>query len=202
MSKVGEVIQQIKLYINLVSTIEEHVQLSKAGKNLRGRCPFHSEDTPSFFVSPQKGIWRCFGCGKGGDVINFVAEINRFSNSQAIRVLSNRLGINNTGRYRKQIEELAKQRALNVENQQKFKEAMQKLEYELEKIIQFNRWLVSNIKTEADLEHYAFAYDEIAYLEHLQEELLYNTYTKEKENEMYVILKELYLEYKSLFARI
>ncbi|MGZ4611998.1 MAG: CHC2 zinc finger domain-containing protein, partial [Kineosporiaceae bacterium] len=57
--------------------VAEHVTLKSAGVgSLRGLCPFHDEKTPSFHVRPQVGLWHCFGCGKGGDVISFVQEVD------------------------------------------------------------------------------------------------------------------------------
>ncbi|HEX32698.1 MAG TPA: DNA primase, partial [Candidatus Acetothermia bacterium] len=60
-------VQQIKDRIDIVSVISRYVTLTKAGSSYKGRCPFHKDDTPSFWVSPEKGLWHCFGCGAGGD---------------------------------------------------------------------------------------------------------------------------------------
>lgn len=69
-----DVIEQIKERINLADYIARTVQLSKSGRYLRGLCPFHQEKTPSFFVFPDSNRWHCFGCGRGGDIFNFVME--------------------------------------------------------------------------------------------------------------------------------
>ncbi|NLA24128.1 MAG: DNA primase, partial [Bacteroidales bacterium] len=58
----------------IVEVVSEFVQLKKRGVNHIGNCPFHDEKTPSFSVSPSKGIYKCFGCGKGGNAVNFIME--------------------------------------------------------------------------------------------------------------------------------
>ena len=69
----------------------EYVALTKrSGQNLFGLCPFHSEKTPSFSVSPSKQIYHCFGCGKGGGVINFIMDIERLSFPEAVEFLARR----------------------------------------------------------------------------------------------------------------
>ena len=72
----------------------EYVPLTKrSGQNLFGLCPFHSEKTPSFSVSPSRQIYHCFGCGKGGSVINFIMEIERLSFPEAVEFLARRAGM-------------------------------------------------------------------------------------------------------------
>ncbi len=73
--------------------VAEHVTLKSAGVgSLRGLCPFHDEKTPSFHVRPQVGLWHCFGCGKGGDVISFVQEVDHIGFTEAVELLAARLG--------------------------------------------------------------------------------------------------------------
>jgi DNA primase len=69
------------------------VRLIPSGSNFKGLCPFHSEKTPSFTVSPQKGMYHCFGCGAGGSAIDFVMASERLSFPEAVRALAGRLGI-------------------------------------------------------------------------------------------------------------
>jgi DNA primase len=69
------------------------VQLTKKGGNLFGLCPFHNEKTPSFSVSPEKQIYHCFGCGKGGGVVNFIMEIENLSFPEAVKFLADRAGM-------------------------------------------------------------------------------------------------------------
>ncbi len=74
--------------IDIISTIESYLPLKKKGGNFTAPCPFHSEKTPSFVVSPQKQIYHCFGCGVGGNAIKFVQEIERLSFPEAIEKLA------------------------------------------------------------------------------------------------------------------
>ncbi len=67
-------IAEIRRAVDIVEVIAESVLLKKGGKNLVGLCPFHSEKTPSFTVSPDKQIFHCFGCGEGGNVFSFVMK--------------------------------------------------------------------------------------------------------------------------------
>lgn len=79
---------------DIVDVVSSYVRLSrKSGSNLFGLCPFHSEKTPSFSVSPDKQIYHCFGCGKGGGVINFIMEIENLSFPEAVEFLARRAGM-------------------------------------------------------------------------------------------------------------
>ena len=73
--------------------VSQYVNLKRSGSNLFGLCPFHGEKTPSFSVSPDKGIYYCFGCHKGGSVINFEMEIEGLSYPEAVRALAKRAGL-------------------------------------------------------------------------------------------------------------
>jgi len=79
---------------DIVDVVSGYVRLGKrSGSNLFGLCPFHSEKTPSFSVSPDKQIYHCFGCGKGGGVINFIMEIENLSFPEAVEFLARRAGM-------------------------------------------------------------------------------------------------------------
>ena len=79
---------------DIVDVVSEYVSLGKrSGANYFGLCPFHNEKTPSFSVSPDKQIYYCFGCGKGGGVINFIMEIDQLTFSEAVERLAKRAGI-------------------------------------------------------------------------------------------------------------
>jgi len=89
-----QVIEEIKSRSELVAVVEQYVRLDKrSGSNFFGLCPFHSEDTPSFSVSPSKQIYYCFGCHKGGNVIHFIMDIEKCSYVQAIQLLADRAGV-------------------------------------------------------------------------------------------------------------
>jgi len=79
--------------IDIVSLVSEYVKLEKRGQNYLGLCPFHNEKTPSFTVSPEKKIAHCFGCGKGGNIFQFVSLIENITYNQAIAKLGIRLGL-------------------------------------------------------------------------------------------------------------
>lgn len=73
--------------------VGQYVTLKRSGSNLFGLCPFHGEKTPSFSVAPDKGMFYCFGCHKGGGVINFEMEIEGLSYGDAVRALAKRAGL-------------------------------------------------------------------------------------------------------------
>ena len=78
---------------NIVDVVSEFVTLRKRGVNYVGLCPFHNEKTPSFTVSPSKGICKCFSCGKGGNAIHFLMEHEQMSFQDAAEWLANKYGI-------------------------------------------------------------------------------------------------------------
>ena len=86
-------IEEIRSKIDLVQYISETVPLKKAGRNFKACCPFHAEKTPSFMVSPERQIWKCFGCQKGGDIFSFVMEQERVEFGEALRLLAKKAGV-------------------------------------------------------------------------------------------------------------
>ena len=88
-----ELFDQVIAQSDIVDVVSDYVQLTKAGKNYKGLCPFHGENTPSFVVSPDKGIYKCFGCGEGANAINFIANIENISFKQALFLLKDKYNL-------------------------------------------------------------------------------------------------------------
>lgn len=88
-----DTIMSITDTVRIEEVVGDFVSLKKRGANLIGVCPFHKEKTPSFIVSPAKGIFKCFGCGKAGDSVRFVMEHEHYSYPEALRYLANKYGI-------------------------------------------------------------------------------------------------------------
>ncbi|MDA0989031.1 MAG: DNA primase [Chloroflexi bacterium] len=87
-------LDDVKARLDIVEVVSGYTSLTQAGRNLKARCPFHSERTPSFVVFPERGSWRCFGaCAEGGDAIRFVMKAENQSFSEALRTLADRLGV-------------------------------------------------------------------------------------------------------------
>ena len=88
-----EILDEIRSRNDIVSTISQYMMLKRKGRNYFGLCPFHNEKSPSFSVSPDKQIFHCFGCGVGGDVINFVKKIENIGFLDSVRLLAEKSGI-------------------------------------------------------------------------------------------------------------
>ena len=88
-----EILEKIKSQNDIVDVISERVRLKKAGRNFTGLCPFHNEKTPSFSVSQEKQIYKCFGCGEAGNVISFVMKEKNLPFIEAVKYLANRANI-------------------------------------------------------------------------------------------------------------
>lgn len=88
-----EFIDELKQNVNLVDLVSDYIELKKTGNRYKGLCPFHSEKTPSFFVNPDNNFYHCFGCGAGGDSINFVMEIENLTFVEAVKMLAERSGM-------------------------------------------------------------------------------------------------------------
>ncbi|MDP6568421.1 MAG: CHC2 zinc finger domain-containing protein, partial [Candidatus Marinimicrobia bacterium] len=88
-----ETIDQIRDTADILDIVSDYVDLKRRGRNFFGLCPFHAEKTPSFSVAPEKQIFHCFGCGKGGNVISFVMEYEKIEFVDAVRQLGKRYGV-------------------------------------------------------------------------------------------------------------
>src|ERR1035437_8579000 len=86
-------VDMIKERLGVEEVISSYMKLEKAGKNFKGRCPFHNEKTPSFFVSPERGSYYCFGCGAKGDIFTFVENFEGIDFVGALKVLAERTGV-------------------------------------------------------------------------------------------------------------
>ena len=88
-----DIIERIRSENDIVDVVEEYVSLKKQGRNYFGLCPFHGEKSPSFSVTKEKQIFHCFGCGKGGNVITFLMEIESLNFLEAVRILADKVNI-------------------------------------------------------------------------------------------------------------
>jgi DNA primase len=90
--------EEIKRRADLAALIGQYVPLQRSGRRLKARCPFHAEKTPSFYVDPEGGFWKCFGCGEGGDVFSFLMKIENLSFPEAAERLARQVGLEWRGR--------------------------------------------------------------------------------------------------------
>lgn len=86
-------IEKIKEKLGVEEVIGSYIKLDRAGKNLKGKCPFHNEKTPSFFVSPERNSYYCFGCGAKGDIFNFVEQFEGLDFMGSLKLLAERAGV-------------------------------------------------------------------------------------------------------------
>lgn len=111
--KQGDLLEAVKARLDIVEVLSDYVALKKAGLNYKGLCPFHSEKTPSFTVSPGKQLFHCFGCGTGGDMVSFVMKQEAMSFPEALQSLAKKAGI--------RVDEVA---AGHAEKKEQLKEAL------------------------------------------------------------------------------
>src|SRR6056297_757612 len=85
--------EEIKEKLDIVDIIRDYVPLKASGSNFKANCPFHNEKTASFMVSPEKQIYHCFGCGRGGDVFKFIMEIEGLDFVETLKLLAPKAGV-------------------------------------------------------------------------------------------------------------
>ena len=90
-------VERIKDKIAIVELVSSYVKLERAGQSFKARCPFHNEKTPSFFVSPNRNSYYCFGCGAKGDIFSFVQAFEATDFLGSLRILAERSGIKLSG---------------------------------------------------------------------------------------------------------
>ncbi len=108
------IVRLIREQANIVEVVSAYVRLIPAGKSYKALCPFHQEKDPSFYVSPEKGVWHCFGCNAGGDVIDFIQRIEGLTFTEAVARLARQLGIRWTPSPATRREEWARERLLQL----------------------------------------------------------------------------------------
>ena len=88
-----ELLDEIRSRNDIVDVISQYVTLKRKGRNFFGLCPFHNEKSPSFSVSPDKQIFKCFGCGVGGNVFHFISKVENISFGESVQMLAERAGV-------------------------------------------------------------------------------------------------------------
>lgn len=107
-------VDKVKSRIDVAELIREFVEIKKSGRNFKANCPFHSEKSASFYISPERQIWHCFGCGKGGDIFSFLMEYEKLTFAESLEYFAKRLGIELTRTPHKTDQEKKKDRLFSL----------------------------------------------------------------------------------------
>src|SRR5690349_17469669 len=89
----SEAAERVKSSLDIIDIVQRHVVLKKSGRNYMGKCPFHNDKSPSMNVSREKGIFKCFSCGVGGDSLTFLMRLKNLTYPEVIRELAQEQGI-------------------------------------------------------------------------------------------------------------
>ena len=124
-------VQKIKERLSIEEVVSSYIKLEKAGANQKAKCPFHNEKTPSFFISPDRGTYYCFGCGASGDIFTFVEEFEGLDFKGALKMLADRAGV--------QLESFNPKDQENKSEKEKLYEVMEEATLYFEKNLQGNK---------------------------------------------------------------
>ena len=86
-------VEEVKSKLSIVEVISQYLRLEKSGNQYKARCPFHNERTPSFYVSPSRNSYHCFGCNESGDIFSFVEKVEHVEFRDALKILADRAGV-------------------------------------------------------------------------------------------------------------
>lgn len=163
-------VAEIKAKLTIIDIAERiiDIHLQKAGRNYKGLCPFHGENTPSFFVSPQKGIFKCFGCGESGDAITLVAKSKNISNGQAITLIAREFGFNLPQYKRNRVQKVV---PLPEDKLKVLRRVSKEYYWQLITLRDIFKGSVKMITHHQDMFYLGESYHEIPYIEYLLEAL-------------------------------
>ena len=155
-----DIIEEVRQKNDIVDVVSQYVKLTRKGSSYFGLCPFHNEKTPSFSVTPGKQMYYCFGCGAGGNVLNFIMEYENYTFGEALKHLADRAGVELPQiEYSKEVREKAQERAELLEIN---KQAAQYFYYQLrtEKSAQGYQYLTGRGLSEETMRKFGLGYSD------------------------------------------